>query len=402
MRRMLGTNICLPVRLTEAKLQSLRMTQAIARATLSCCASITLAAACMQPIYAQQPTTKLLAELREATPPQRASVLRRLQSDPSVTLVDVAAALGNVDPVQKNLFLGIAQSIFDRNRQAARPELEKIVKDKQFDASIRYWAFDELTRGDEKSRNAMLQSMIDDPALELRYEAVKLGQAEVKQLKENGGEPAQLKQAYQRLLMAARLPAQVQEVAAALKELGEEINLLNHFGFIASWQAIAPFDNRDKIGFNVEYGPEKAYLATPSAPLPPEFDGKTGKVTWQPVVTKEMDGAVDLNPVYANAKGAIAYTLGEFTVNQAVDCELRLGCINANKVWVNGKLAMSNEVYHAGSQIDQYTAPVRLQAGKNTILVKVCQNEQTEQWAQDWKFQLRFTDSSGQAIHPVK
>ncbi len=115
-----------------------------------------------------------------------------------------------------------------------------------------------------------------------------------------------------------------------------------------------------------------------------------------------MDGAVDLNPVYANEKGAIAYAYAEFNAGKAIECEVRLGCINANKVWVNGQPLMSNEVYHAGSQIDQYTAPVKLKQGKNTILVKVCQNEQTESWAQDWKFQLRFTDSSGKAIAAVE
>jgi hypothetical protein len=39
-----------------------------------------------------------------------------------------------------------------------------------------------------------------------------------------------------------------------------------------------------------------------------------------------------------------------------------------------------------------------LQAGKNVILVKVCQNEQTESWAQRWEFQLRVCDSIGAAI----
>jgi hypothetical protein len=350
---------------------------------------------------AQQPSVAL-AELREVPLQQRNLLLQRLQADPAVTLLDVARAMRGGDPVQKNLFLGVAQSKLDRDPQAGRPVLENIVKNRELDPAVRFWAFDVLTRGDEKSRNAMLQTMLDDPALELRYEAVKLGQSEIKQLKDSGAEPAQLKQAYQRLLVAARLPAQVQEVAASLKELGEEVDLLKHFGFIADWQVMAPFDNRDKIGFSIEYGPEKAYVASPAAPLPQEFEGKSGNVSWKAVGTTAMDGAVDLNPVYSNEKGAVAYALTDFNAKEAVDCEVRLGCINANKVWVNGKLLMSNEVYHAGSQIDQYVAPVSLVAGRNTVLVKICQNEQTESWAQDWKFQLRFTDASGEAIQPAK
>jgi hypothetical protein len=39
-----------------------------------------------------------------------------------------------------------------------------------------------------------------------------------------------------------------------------------------------------------------------------------------------------------------------------------------------------------------------LRRGKNAILIKVCQNEQTEDWAQRWQFQFRVCDASGTAI----
>jgi hypothetical protein len=50
---------------------------------------------------------------------------------------------------------------------------------------------------------------------------------------------------------------------------------------------------------------------------------------------------------------------------------------------------------------DQYLARGKLKAGRNELLVKVCQNEQSEDWAQDWKFQLRICDASGGAV-PLK
>ena len=347
---------------------------------------------------AQQPKPKGLAELRTAAVGQRTNLLKQLQANPLTKLMDVIEAMSGADPVQKNLFLGAAQTVLDRNPQNRAVQLRAIVDNKQFDAAARYWAFTELTRGDARQREAMLRSMLDDPALELRYEAVKLGQAEVKGLKEGGAESAKLIASYSKLLSSARLPEQVQQIADALKELGETVDLLNHFGFVVNWQLIASFDNRDKVGFNVEYAPEKAYLASHSIDVKAEFDGKDKKTTWQAFETKEPDGAVDLNPVYSNEKGAVAYAYAEFKASQPLECEVRLGCTNANKVWVNGQLMISNDVYHTGSQIDQYTAPVKLKAGKNTILVKVCQNEQTDQWAQDWKFQLRFADASGLAI----
>ena len=351
---------------------------------------------------AQPPKAKGLTELRTASVGQRTNLLKQLQSDPSAKLIDVIEAMSGADPIQKNLLLGAAQIVLARSPQNGVTQLQSIIDNKQLDAAARYWAFTELTRGDAKKRDALLQSMLDDPSLELRYEAVKLGQFEVKGLKEGGSEPAKLIASYSKLLKSARLPEQVQQIADAMKDLGETVDLLNHFGFVKNWQMIASFDNRNNVGFDVEYAPEKAYLASQSIDVNGEFDGKDKKANWQAFETKEPDGSVDLNPLYSNEKGAVAYAYAELEVSQPSECEVRLGCINANKVWVNGTQVMSNDVYHAGSQIDQYTAPVKLKAGKNTILVKVCQNEQTEQWAQDWKFQLRFSDASGLAIPAAK
>ncbi len=365
---------------------------------MSCFLSVMFGVMFVTLTSAQQPKAKGLAALRTVSVGQRANLLKQLQSDPSVKLFDVIEAMAGADPVQKNLLLGAAQTVFARNSQNGETQLQAIIDNKQLDAAARYWAFTELTRGDAKKRDALLQSMLDDPSLELRYEAVKLAQSEVKGLKESGAEPAKTIASYAKLLKSARLPDQVQQIADAMKELGETVDLLNHFGFVKNWQVIASFDNREKVGFNVAYAPEQAYLESQSIALKAEFDGKDKKASWQPYETKAADGAVDLNPVYSNEKGAVAYAYAEFKVSQPLECEVRLGCINANKVWVNGQQVMSNDVYHAGTQIDQYTAPVKLKAGKNTILVKVCQNEQTEQWAQDWKFQLRFSDASGLAI----
>jgi len=83
---------------------------------------------------------------------------------------------------------------------------------------------------------------------------------------------------------------------------------------------------------------------------------------------------------------------------EATPVEIRVGCINGNKVWVNGKMVVSNHVYHASTAIDQYTAQATFRKGRNDILVKVAQNEQTEDWAQRWQFQLRVCDSYGTAI----
>jgi hypothetical protein len=51
--------------------------------------------------------------------------------------------------------------------------------------------------------------------------------------------------------------------------------------------------------------------------------------------------------------------------------------------------------------VDQYIYRGELKPGKNLILVKVLQNEQTESWAQNWQFQLRVCDAIGTAVLPA-
>jgi hypothetical protein len=53
------------------------------------------------------------------------------------------------------------------------------------------------------------------------------------------------------------------------------------------------------------------------------------------------------------------------------------------------------------SLMDQYKAHARLKPGVNTILLKICQNEQTEDWAQEWNFQIRVCDPFGNAVLPA-
>ena len=81
--------------------------------------------------------------------------------------------------------------------------------------------------------------------------------------------------------------------------------------------------------------------------------------------------------------------------------EIRCGCINGLKVFLNGKEVFAREEYHHGMRFDQYVGKGTLKPGKNEVLVKVVQNDQKEPWAQVWQFQLRMCDATGGAL-PVK
>jgi hypothetical protein len=128
------------------------------------------------------------------------------------------------------------------------------------------------------------------------------------------------------------------------------------------------------------------------------YEGMNGRVTWKPYTTDDKYGLFDVAKQIKNYKGSVMYAVTDFSSDRDRDAEIRLGTPNSWKLWVNGKFQFGREEYHRGMKLDQYRVPVKLKAGKNTILLKICQNEQTQDWAQRYQFQLRVCDSSGVAI----
>jgi hypothetical protein len=108
-------------------------------------------------------------------------------------------------------------------------------------------------------------------------------------------------------------------------------------------------------------------------------------------------GNVDIVEVVGPVKGAVVYLYAEVESPEGGPAHVRYASTNATKLWVNGEQVADHEVYHAGNQYDQYSHPVELKKGKNTLLLKVCQNEQADSWAQGWQFMLRVTDELGAA-----
>lgn len=352
----------------------------------------------VHPLHADDQITSLDNAANQVA--ESAEQVRKLLSDPDLDLLQVLQSMKGKNAVAKNWYLSVAQAVADRNPLESEKLLAQFLTRLSEDPDARYWAFSYLTRNQPEVRENILESMLADPCLELRYEAVEL---QMKRVAEATLDDAKRLAQYQELFSAARLPEQLQAIAKKLEELKAPVDLLQHFGFITSWNVIGPFNNVEGKGFDATYAPESDFaggkLAGDLKSI--QYQGKADEVTWAMITTEADDGAVDLKGAMNSEKGAVAYALGMFNAPQPLDCELRIGSPNAVKVWLNGELVIARQVYHSGNQIDQYTAPVKLESGKNTILVKSCQNEQTEEWAQDWNFQLRFTDSTGLAIQPA-
>lgn len=327
------------------------------------------------------------------------AAINRLADSQGAALLPVLQAMGDASPLAKNWLRGLAAELLEQQTASAGQlplaELEKFFADRSNDPDARYLVYRWLTSDDSARREAILETASDDPSLPLRY----LANERLIQLADEAGEAGdeQKKSLYSRVLADARNPDQLQRVAKELQSLGREVDLASELGMFTSWYLTGPFDNTDGAGFDPPAGPEESLLKGGAERFDPEqaFAGKAGQVGWQKHVSQDPMGLVDLNAIFDNAKDATTYAYCVFEAKQATEVEARLGSINANKVWVNGQLVTANEVYHAGSRIDQYVANCQLRPGTNWVLIKICQNAQTESWAQDWQFQFRITDAMG-------
>lgn len=321
-------------------------------------------------------------------------------------------AMGQANPRGKNWMRMIVSDL--RNRidgdDALRDRLRVFFDDRSRDPDARYWVYRELVNlagPDESVQADLLDRSTDDPSLPLRFLAIQKVIDETDTVIVDQGDDDIRADVTGRLAAAlplARNPEQLKQITAALAGLGQDVDLSTQLAMVTSWWIAAPFDNTGGGGFDAIYEIEQAMIENPLVAPEPERILVGGKkaVTWQKHSTDESMGLLDLNPIYDGEKEAVAYAfcLLDITADELTDdrFEARLGSINANKVWVNGTLVMSNEIYHSGNSIDQYVRTCPLRPGVNSVLLKICQNDQTQPWAQDWQFQFRLTDSTGRGI----
>jgi hypothetical protein len=322
-----------------------------------------------------------------------AKQLRQTSSAKISLLLD---AMADTNPVAENWLRGI---IFDVARKSSQPmaaNLQSYAMDQSNNPTGRGLAMELLQKQAPQTANRLITDCLNDPSLPLREMAVEQAIQRAQQLAQD--QPQDAIADYRVSLSAARHPKQLTRIIEALGELGEEVNTADAFVLLTNWQSLAPLNNVGGVGFNKQYAPEKEFETAGIIDLRAKHTGKHSDVNWQPISGSLDLGEVDLADAYNKEKGAVGYLFAEFESDLDRPAQARLGCINANKIWINGKLVMQNEVYHAGSMIDQYISDFPLKKGTNRILLKICQNEQEESWAQDWKFQFRITDPSGKGL----
>jgi hypothetical protein len=273
--------------------------------------------------------------------------------------------------------------------------LDNFVRDTQHHPRARYLAYELIARADAAKAERLIAGLQDDPGAELRRDAVQR-QVDAAAALARVGKTNDAVTQYQAAIKSARQADQVEGIAKELKTLGSPVSLPSVFGWVTDWKVIGPFDNKGRAGFEKVFPPEQGI------DLAAEYDGLNGKVKWQDFEATDDYGKVDLNKPLGALKEVTGYACTEFYADQSRPVELRLGCKNGWKVWLNGQYLFGRDEYHRGAEIDQYRLAGELKPGKNVILVKLTQNEQKEEWTVEWEFQLRITDALGTPIASAK
>lgn len=156
-------------------------------------------------------------------------------------------------------------------------------------------------------------------------------------------------------------------IAATLANLG-------YPNLAGPWHYAGPFDNSERQGFETAYPPERAI------DLKASFMGKSGaKFGWQELKDFKPGHIHDLLPLFPRARNSsVVYLLHTFESKAEMRLPVYFGADDTLTVWFNGKKLIAEDRETAIDTF-QYPAELRVQPGKNTLLLKVCQ------YAGEWK-----------------
>jgi hypothetical protein len=335
--------------------------------------------------------------------PEGRSAWQRLSQAKTDRLPQLLEAMNTKDTVAANWLRTALDQIVARDMQTGAKTIDTakllvFVKDPSKHGRARRFALELVERLRPGASNSLYRDWLDDP--EFRYEAVAqlLDTARNAAKAENSLSAVNL---YRQAFDKARDVGQAREAAAGLASDANPVSVAEHLGFLMDWYLIGPFDGKGEKGFHLSYAPEK------KIGLGEELDGQSKKVRWKryhvqepsPTTRGGHQALVNLRDKSAlgAADDAVAFAYTEFSVDQPVTAEMRGAADDNFTVWVNGVKVFGFEEWRNGVRHDRHRFPVKLIAGKNTVLVKVCQSSAMNA-DPNWEFFLRVVDATGKGI----
>ncbi len=352
------------------------------------------AAFAFTPARADEDTTRALAALKGVTKEGKGNedagpAWKTLVSKGGPALLPTLEAFDDDNATAANWLRTAVDGIADGEKAAKRPlpadKLEAFVKDAKRSAAARHIAYELLVAQDAEAKARLLPGLLNDKSADLRRAAISY-QLDIL---EKAARPT-IKADLEKLFTYTRDKDQVELLAKKIAENGGKVSVGEQFGFVTFASLVGPFDSTEGKGFATAHPPETATDTTGA------FKGKAGaEVKWIPAAATGKAGEFDLNKLLEQHKDAVAYARAVVVANEEMPCEVRVTCPTAVVIFLNGKRLFAREEYHHGNPFDAHIGKGTLKKGENVILLKVCQNNQREEWAQVWQFQMRVCDGTG-------
>jgi hypothetical protein len=331
--------------------------------------------------------------------PQGRAAWERLSLAKADALPAILDAMNTKDTVASNWLRTAFDRIIDReSKHIDTASILVFVRDPAKHGRARRFGLDLVEQLQPGTRAKLLVDWLDDP--EFRLEAVAL----VLQHAKSASDPDLAVKLYRQAFDKSRDIQQARDAAAGLELGGVHVGVGAHLGFLMDWHLIGPFDGKGQQGLREIYPPEKRVN------LEEELVGQKGKVRWIRYQVREPahkssgrhQALVDLRDKQAlgNADDAVGFAYTEFYIDQATKAEMRGAADDNLTVYVNGVKAFSFEEWRNGVRHDRHRFSVALNAGKNTVLVKVSQSAAPNP-EPNWEFFLRVVDATGKGI-PMK
>ena len=307
-------------------------------------------------------------------------------------LVTILSGIKDASPLAENWLRSACDAVVERHLQDGGKlpvdDLRAFVLDFSQAPRARQAAYEWLVEAMPTAPSELLPKMLNDPSLDLRFDAVEHLLRQVPREKEGEQKIAVL----ERALDASRDYDQITGIVKQLEKLERSVDLTKHFGFVTEWHTIGPFDIADGEGFEIAYPPEQ------SVDLKAKCTVEQGEIGWTKFIANGQRGELNFIEGFGKTATGVMYAVATFDSSQDQPAEIRYESSNGTKLWLNGEPVAENKVYHSGSAADQYIVPVNLREGENTILLKICQTKRSEDWAHLWSFRLRVSDALGGAI----
>jgi HEAT repeat protein len=184
-------------------------------------------------------------------------------------------------------------------------------------------------------------------------------------------------------------PAMKTRALEELRKLGRDPQeILRGQGYIVNWWLIGPMADRDGKGLEEVYFPEEVIDLENEQRIGPR------RFRWKKPGVISLDGRIQLVPEFRRSDRMIAYAYAEVFAPEAREVVFKMGSDDGIACFLNKKRVHMKKGPRSLAP-DQDSIPVKLEKGKNEVLLKVS-NESGE-----WGFAFRITDPSGKPYTPA-